>query len=333
MTGFPPMTNIWKHATASSLKSVCEKPGWTNPKGPPGHTAAEGDGKMASGDFLLKINARYNLFTKAEKKVADYVLQDPKRVLFLSITDLAEACEVGDTSVFRFCKTMQLQGYQEFKMLLSLSISEDEDSSRIASMLSGRITQEDTLEDVAKKVLQTNINALNETYSLLDFQELSLTIDYMIGAKQIYFFGVGSSLLTAMDAVDKFVRITPKVHNYADAHLQAMAASILSPEDLAFVISYSGATKDTIQVAQQAKKAGARVVCITRFAKSPLTAYSDVVVLCGTNEGPLQGGSTSARISQMLLIDLIYMEYFKRTYDESSANKQKTSGSVLKKLY
>ena len=288
---------------------------------------------MANGEFILKINSRYNLFTRAEKKVADYVLQDPKRVLFMSITDLADACEVGDTSVFRFCKTMQLQGYQEFKMLLSLSISDNDDSSQIASMLSGRITQEDTIEDVAKKVLQTNINALNETYSLLNFDDLSLTVDYMLRAEQIYFFGVGSSLMTAMDAVDKFIRITPKVRNISDAHLQAMAASILSPKDLAFVISYSGATKDTIQVAQQAKKAGAKVACITRFAKSPLTAYSDVAILCGTNEGPLQGGSTSARISQMMLIDLIYMEYFKRTYEQSSSNKQKTSGAVLKKLY
>ena len=54
------------------------------------------------GDFLIKVRAVYNQFTKAEKKVADYILQHPKDVLFMSITDLAEACDVGDTSVFRF---------------------------------------------------------------------------------------------------------------------------------------------------------------------------------------------------------------------------------------
>ncbi|MBE6830235.1 MAG: MurR/RpiR family transcriptional regulator [Ruminococcaceae bacterium] len=288
---------------------------------------------MASGEFILKINSRYNLFTKAEKKVADYVLQNPKKVLFMSITDLAEACDVGDTSVFRFCKTMQLQGYQEFKMQLSLSISDDDEDDRMASMLSGEITQEDSIEDVAKKVLQINQNALNETYDLLDYNALSMAVDYMISAKQIYFFGVGSSLMTAQDAVNKFIRITPKIHSVPDAHMQAMAASILTPDDLAFVISYSGATKDTIQVVRQAKQAGAKVVSITRFVKSPLTACSDVVILCGTNEGPLQGGSTSARMSQMMLLDLIYMEYFKRAYDASSRNKKKTSGAVLEKLY
>ncbi|MEH7111653.1 hypothetical protein V7124_04625 [Neobacillus niacini] len=33
---------------------------------------------------------------------------------------------------------------------------------------------------------------------------------------------------------------------------------------------------------------------ITRFAKSPLTSYADITLLCGANEGPLQGGSLSA---------------------------------------
>ena len=79
------------------------------------------------GDFITRIKSAYNQLTKAEKKVADYILANPKAVLFMSITDLAEACEVGDTSVFRFCKTMELKGYQEFKMMLSLSIGENQD--------------------------------------------------------------------------------------------------------------------------------------------------------------------------------------------------------------
>ena len=37
----------------------------------------------------------------------------------MSITDLADACHVGDTSVYRFCRTLKLDGYQDFKMKLS----------------------------------------------------------------------------------------------------------------------------------------------------------------------------------------------------------------------
>ena len=72
---------------------------------------------------MVKIRGTYNQFTKAEKKVADFITENPEKVLFMSISELAEACRVGDTSVFRFCKTMKCKGYQEFKMCLSLSLT------------------------------------------------------------------------------------------------------------------------------------------------------------------------------------------------------------------
>jgi len=101
---------------------------------------------------------------------------------------------------------------------------------------------------------------------------------------------------------------------------------------VAVLFSYSGATKDTIHVAQLAKKAGAKTICITRFIKSPLSSYADLTLLSGANEGPLQGGSTSAEISQLFLIDLLYTEYYRRYFEHCSANNEKTSASVLEKL-
>ena len=78
---------------------------------------------MKSTDIVLQIQASYNQFTKAEKKVASYVIENKKKVLYMSITDLADACQVGETSVYRFCRTINLQGYQEFKMKLSISLA------------------------------------------------------------------------------------------------------------------------------------------------------------------------------------------------------------------
>ena len=73
-------------------------------------------------DFLAIINDRYDRLTKTEKKVADFVLKCPRKVLFMSIMDLSECCGVSDTSVFRFCQKMNLEGIREFKVRLSLSL-------------------------------------------------------------------------------------------------------------------------------------------------------------------------------------------------------------------
>lgn len=281
------------------------------------------------GDFLVKMRTAYNQFTKAEKKVADYILQNPREVLFMSITDLAEACQVGDTSVFRFCKSMELKGYQEFKMVLSLSLNEDEEAT---SRFSGNVTLNDSFHELAQKVLNTNIQALTETHALLDEKVFSQAIDWLHEAKKICFFGVGASVLTALKAANKFLRIEPKVYCIQDSHMQAMTASTMNSEEVAVVFSYSGATKDTIHVARLARQAGAKVICVTRFSKSPLTSHADLTLLSGANEGPLQGGSTSGEISQLFLIDLMYTEYYRRYFELCSRNNEKTSGSVLERL-
>ena len=114
--------------------------------------------------------------------------------------------------------------------------------------------------------------------------------------------------------------------------MQAMMASTMKKGEMAVIFSYSGATKDTIHAARLAKEAGAVIVCVTRFTKSPLTAYADYTLLCGANESPLQAGSSSAEISQLFLIDLLYTEYYRRYYDSCCINNEKTSASVMEKL-
>jgi DNA-binding MurR/RpiR family transcriptional regulator len=280
-------------------------------------------------DLITNIKSFYNQLTKAEKKVADYVLTNPREVLFMSITDLAEACEVGDTSVFRFCKAMDLKGYQEFKMVLSLSINEAQEEMN--QYTGYNISVNDSFSELAKKVLNMNVNALSETYSIINEEDVDKAINMLHEARRIYFFGVGASMLTAMKAMNKFLRIENKVFCIQDSHMQSMLASTMTSEDLAILFSYSGETKDTIHVAQLVKKAGARILCITRFIKSPLSSYADITLLTGANEGPLQGGSTSVEISQLFLIDLIYTEYYRRYFEHCSENNEKTSASVLEK--
>lgn len=215
-------------------------------------------------------------------------------------------------------------------MMLSLSLHEADD--RDMDQFAGNISLDDSFAELSQKVLNTNVNALTETYSLLDAESFLKAIDVLHEARKVCFFGVGASLLTALKATNKFLRIEPKVYCMQDSHMQAMVASTMTSEDVAVLFSYSGATKDTIHVAEIAKKAGARIICITRFVKSPLTSFADLVLLCGANEGPLQGGSTSAEISQLFLIDLLYSEYYRRYFDVCSKNNEKTSGSVLEKL-
>lgn len=282
---------------------------------------------MQEKNLILIIEAAYNQFTKAEKKVADYVLAHQKEVLYMSITDLADACKVGDTSVYRFCRTMNLEGYQEFKMKLSMS------QNYLVGYAVGGNSKADSLKEMAETIMNVHTTAIQQTFMLLDRKEFEKSMEMFEQAERVFFFGIGDSLLTAQEACNKFLRITPKTLCITDSHMQAMAASTASERDLIIIISYSGATKDNIHVAKIGKASGAKIVCISHYLKSPLTVYSDAVLLCGANEGPLEGGSMSVKLSQLYLIDMLYQEFYRRNYQECKKNNEKTSTAVVEKLY
>lgn len=285
---------------------------------------------MEQNHFMQNIEETYHSLTKVEKKVADYVLQNPRQVLFMSITDLADACQVGETSVYRFCRTMNLQGYQEFKMQLSLGMSEQDEEW---APREDNQSLEKTLKESAERLLQKHVEALEETYRLLNQESFEGFLERMEKARRIFFFGISDSQLIAQEAGNKFMSISGKAYSIADPHMQAVTAASMTEEDFLVFLSYSGATKDNIYTAKIARQAGAGIGCITRFRKSPLSAYCDVVLQSWANEGPMEGGSVSAKIGQMYLIDLLYQEYRRRNYETSRKYRENASKAVMDKLF
>lgn len=279
-------------------------------------------------DLYALIHKYEANFTKSEQKVANYILQHDHSVLNMSITNLAEQCNVGEATVFRFCKTLNLGGYQNFKMLLAQSSVGKE----TVITLSDQVAINDSSNEVFSKLLESSVQSLKETFQLLHPSEIEQAMAYFSEARMIHFFGVGSSGVTALEAKNKFCRIMPNVCFIEDGHMQAMTAALLHPADLAVAFSYSGSTKDTIEVLRLAKHRGAKTICVTHFAESPLTAYADLVLLCGGNEGPFQGGSMAAKISQLYLLDVLYTEYFRRHNTFCDENKRLTTRAISDRM-
>src|SRR5690554_1602755 len=122
---------------------------------------------MTKVDIFSLIQSRYHSFTATEKKVADYIIENTKNVIYMSITDLAEACNVGESSVFRFCKTLKLRGYQEFKIALAHNTSLEDEMPQLSS----KITMQDTIDELSSKMLTATVNSLTETHNLINVND------------------------------------------------------------------------------------------------------------------------------------------------------------------
>lgn len=284
---------------------------------------------MADGNLIDKILSYYSHLTKLEKKVADFVLERPQEVLELTISDLAERCDVGDTTVFRFCRSLKLGGYQDFKLSLALSTHSREMLDTSSNI---NVADSKDIREISQKILAVYTTSLNRAYNYLNFEAISLTVDKIMSSTQVFLYGFGGSAITALEMQNKFLRLMPNISFSNDAHMQLTSAALLRTGDLAIIFCNSGMTKDCIQIAQSAHQAGACTVFITSFLKTPAAKYADILLLCGAREGPMQGGSISVISSQLFMVDILYAELFRRMNGDAEKNKEKTSWAIAEKM-
>lgn len=249
-----------------------------------------------SGGFA-RIRSAYPSFTPTEKRVADYCLEYPEQIIYLSVTQLGERCGVGESTIIRFSQAAGFSGYQDLKLNLALELS-----NRSSQGLHGTLEAEDSIEALIEKITAMNVGALQDTARLVSPKSLEDAVNKIIKAQRVFFVGVGTSGITALDAQSKFLRIGIIAFAFSDPHLQIMAAAHVGPDDVCIGFSHSGSTKDTVDSMRLAKQNGAFTIAVTDIVKSPIIEISDLLLLTGSTEDPLQGGSLRSKIAQVHML-------------------------------
>ncbi|MGQ9632127.1 MAG: MurR/RpiR family transcriptional regulator [bacterium] len=280
--------------------------------------------KSTPPNCIARIKSLYPSLTLAEQKVADYILKHPGTI-YLSISQLADNCGVGDATVVRFCQKAGYSGYQELRLELA------KESVAPTENIFESVTLEDDLKTLVDKISSINSLAIAETSKILDLKELERAIEAIAKARMVVFYGVGASGFTALDAKYKFLRIGILCDAYIDSHLQAMSAATLTPQDVVVGFSYSGSTKDVIDSLAVAKERGAKIICVTNFLKSPITKYADIKLITASHESPLRSEVLS-KVPQQHLLDILFTGVSIRLYDQTLSYLTQTAKAVADKL-
>ena len=155
----------------------------------------------ASTNILLKIRALLPSLNEQEQKVGQFVLSKPGDVVRLAIGDLAQRCHVSDTTIFRFCRKIGADGYQDLKIRLA----EEMASARTPTYAA--INDADTLMDVAQKTVRDNVKALEDTLSVLDLPVIDQAADILLAARRVDIYGSGGGAIAALDMQYKLMRL------------------------------------------------------------------------------------------------------------------------------
>ncbi|RFU64032.1 MurR/RpiR family transcriptional regulator [Bacillus sp. V59.32b] len=266
---------------------------------------------------LGKIRSYYPRFSEKEKKIANYILENPEQIIHSTINEVAEDLNVADATVFRFCKRIGFKGYQAMKIALASEIMSP------IQQIHEEITEQDDEKTVAEKIFKSNNRSLENTLQILDSNALKRAVSLLLNARRVEFYGTGGSAVIAMDAYHKFLRTGIQAFAFIDTHFQLMSASQLTSDDVAVVISHSGTNKDTIQILQTANENGANTIGITSFPKSPISQKVDVPLITSAEETEYRSEALASRISQLSLIDALYVNVMMKNKGKAKQSLQK----------
>ena len=279
---------------------------------------------MPYGDVFTRINREYYQLTSAEKKIADYMLLQRQECQYMSISEMAEVAEVAEAPVSRFCRRLGYKGYSAFKLAVAGSGS----AQRPMNPLYGEIQAEDSLGDMCQKIYAADVDAVTQTLALINPGAVTKAAELILSADRVLCMGLGGSMVLAQEAAHLFSTALPNFYAVEDSHFQAIRCAMLTERDVVVYFSYSGSTRDVVDVMKIAQERGARTILITRFPKSPGASCADVVLECGAREGPLQMGSVAARMGQLFLIDVLFSEVCRRDM-EACRNRRKQVADAL----
>lgn len=283
---------------------------------------------MQSENVFEKITREYYELTTAEKKTADYIMKNLRDTQYMSIAELAEASDVAEATVSRFCRRLGYKGYNAFKLAVANSFVT---VRRDSDVLTGQVEETDSFEDMCRKVYSADVAAIEQTLELVDAEAVKQAVDIFERAGKVFCMGQGGSMLLASDAAHAFSPFGNKFFAIGDAHLQVIATATMTAEDAIMFFSYSGATKDMMETLSLAKERGAKTVLITRFPKSPGAELANVVLRCGSSESPLQMGSVAAKLAQLFVVDLIFSEMCRRNLDKCFENRERIADALSEK--
>lgn len=277
-------------------------------------------------DIVLRIKEEYRKLTKSEKKVADYFIENYKDAINESTQSIAVATDTSPATVIRFVKTLKFDGLQQLK----LAIAADMDSQK-PDITDEIIHQKDGLSEIVEKNKRNLINSIERLYALMDLKLIEKSVDAIDSAKKVYLFGVGASGIVCYDINYKLSRIGKDVVFNNDIHLQLVNLNFITKEDACVCVSYSGNTKETVLVAEIAKKAGAKTVGICCYGRNELSKICDITLRVPHDERELRLGAISSRNTTLTLLDTIYLAITHRHYPDV-LNDIESTRDLIKKL-
>ncbi|GIH80266.1 MurR/RpiR family transcriptional regulator [Planobispora longispora] len=275
-------------------------------------------------NLVATIRAVLPSLTPAAQAIAHRILDDPGMVARSTITEFSAVSGTSEATIVRTARALGFAGYSQLRFALAAAVA----SQAPERLVPGDLAPDDPLTDVIAKVTRAESEALADTAAQLSPDTLDAVVSAVSAARRVDVYGVGASGLVAIDMAQKLMRIGLSGHAFTDAHLAVTSAALVREGDVVVGVSCTGETSDVLGPVRVARKAGATTVAITNNPRSSLAELADHVLVSAGRETAFRPGALASRISQLLIVDCVFVGVAQRTFETSDAALRATRDAL-----
>ncbi len=280
---------------------------------------------MAVAGGLNRIRQGVEHLNPSEQRVAEWILENPKRLSSLTVRELAKLSKSSQSAVMRLCHALQFKSYPELKLSIIGDLIRAESTNDIVF---SEINPDSPFHAHMEELQHSLISSIQMTLSGISIEALAQVSDFLRMDARVLAFGSGASALVALDIQQKLQRLGYAVWAAEDFHTAAILATHFGPNDLFFAISYSARTTDVIEMTKLMASQGVNIVAITQFGTSALHELAAVVLPINANEVTVRVGATASLAASLAIVDGVLLYHVNRYPDASAALLQRTRAAV-----
>jgi RpiR family murPQ operon transcriptional repressor len=270
-----------------------------------------------------KIKSMMQYLSKSEMMIADFIMDlhtDPRT---LTSSMLAQQLNIAQSTVIRFTQKLGYPSFREFLVDLNAGYSREVPFEE-------EVVADENTKDTNLRVLAQYYDVLNITHRYNPPVEFDKSVALIRKARKIVLFGIGNSAIFCEYLGNQLTKLGYLATSFRDTHTFLVAASMLDKNDLLILVSESGETKEILDAVAMAKHNQVPILAVTGKAKSTLQTNAEAILTTIVFETDTRLNLLTVRVSQLMVIDLLYINLFKADF-KVNFDKVQRSDSLLRK--
>lgn len=211
-------------------------------------------------------------FSKGQKKLADYILNNYEKAAFLTAFQLGQAVGVSESTVVRFAMNIGMSGYPEFQRKMADMVQEKIHSIERIQIAGTSMPKELVLDNV----MRADAEKIKLTLESVDRNAFEMAVDDIISAENVYVIGVRNCAPLASFLTYYLKIIRRNVIFVESSNMNELFEQLLhvDSKDVVIGISFPRYSMRTLKAMEFANNRNAKVIAITDSKHSPINMYS-----------------------------------------------------------